>query len=121
MSVTSITRHQPAKPVTTAEVIDAAEAALANNQAITDDLAQLVVRALRHTVNLTTIPAPATPKPVLRPLALLDLAQAEKYLAELDGRVQGADANTVAYLLGQAEGHLQNLIEIIQTVTELPR
>jgi hypothetical protein len=38
MSVTSITRHQPAKPVTTAEVLDVCEAAMATGKAIQGDL-----------------------------------------------------------------------------------
>jgi hypothetical protein len=87
MSVTSITRHQPAKPVTTAEVLDACAAAVATDQVIRDDLAELVVQHLRHVMNLSTIPA-APAKPVLRPLALLDVAQADSFLLELDDRTR---------------------------------
>jgi hypothetical protein len=96
MSVTSITRYRLAKPVTTAEVLDAYDQA--DNTTDWPELAGLLAKHLRHVMNLTTIPAPAPSKPVLRPLALLDLAQAEKYLADLDSRVQGADASAVAYL-----------------------
>jgi hypothetical protein len=72
MSRTSITRYQPAKPVTTAEVIDACEAANATCKAIQGDLAELVVKHMRHLMNLAAVPAPPA-KPVLRPLALLDV------------------------------------------------
>jgi hypothetical protein len=87
---TSFTRHQPAQPVTTAEVIDAAEAALATSNAIQVDLAELMVKHMRHVMNVATIGSqPAGP--VLRPLALLDVDQADKFLIELDNGTHGAD------------------------------
>jgi hypothetical protein len=119
MSVTSITRHQPAKPVTTAEVLDACEAALATSKAIGADLAQLMVRHMRHVMNLATIPGPAA-RPVLSIAAQLDVAQADEFAAELEKRAQGADLPHAMYLVGLAEGHLQNLSDLIHATTGLP-
>jgi hypothetical protein len=120
MSVTSITRHQPAKPVTTAEVLDACEAANATSKAIQGDLVELVVKHMRRLMNIATMASPPA-RPVLRPLALLDVAQADKFLLEIDDRTHGADLSRAMYLLGQAEGHLQNLSDILHAATGLPR
>ena len=82
------------------------------------DLAEDLAAALRTALRLLCRP-PA--KPVLRPLSLLDVAQAEKFLIDLECRILGADASRIAFLLGQAESHLQNMVELVRTVTELPR
>jgi len=118
MSVTSITRHQAAKPVTTAEALDVY--AQADDTTDWPELAGLLAKHLRHVMHLTTIPGPAA-KHVLRPLALLDVAQADKFLLELDDRTQGADLAKAMYLLGLAEGHVQNLSDILHASTGLPR
>jgi hypothetical protein len=47
----------------------------------------------------------------------LDLDQAEAFLLSLDQEMTGADLPRAAYLLGLAEGHLANLIEILRAVT----
>lgn len=60
-------------------------------------------------------------KPVLRPVALVQLAGAEKFLLELEDLQRGADELRVAVLLGQAQGHLQQMVDLVMTVTELPR
>jgi hypothetical protein len=49
--------------------------------------------------------------------ALLDVDQAELFLLELDARSQGADLPRMAYLLGLAEAHITNLVEIVRAVT----
>ena len=119
-TVSTLTRREPAKPVTTAEVIDAAEAALATCQGIHDDLAQLVVQRMRHLMNLIAIPGPAA-KPVLTTGAQLDVAQADEFTAQLDKRAEGADLARAMFLLGLAEGHLQNLSDILHATIGLPR
>jgi hypothetical protein len=52
-------------------------------------------------------PAPASPR-----LAELDIEAASQFLVELDGATQDASAGRLAYLLGVAEGHLANMIEL---------
>lgn len=53
--------------------------------------------------------------PLLR-AAQLDLDQAELFLLSLDGELR-AEGPRTAYLLGLAEGHLANLIEIVRAAT----
>jgi hypothetical protein len=69
--------------------------------------------------------APATPpKPVLRPMALLEVAQAEKFLCDLEEHSAAltiGNPATTAYLLGQAERHLARMSDILRAVTGLPR
>jgi len=48
--------------------------------------------------------------------AELDLDQAEAFLLSLDGETL-ADSPRTAYLLGLAEGHLANLIELVRGLT----
>ena len=55
-------------------------------------------------------------QPLGRPAAL-DLEQAELFLLELDARTQGADLPRMAYLVGLAEAHIANLVEIVRAVT----
>ncbi len=62
--------------------------------------------------------APAAPAPVtLRRSAQLDLEQAELFLLSLDQEMSAASAPRAAYLLGLAEGHLANLIELARGLT----
>ncbi len=54
----------------------------------------------------------------LRPLARLDVERARQFLTELDGRAAGTDLPRAMYLVGQAQGHLESLLDIIDaTVT----
>ena len=46
----------------------------------------------------------------------LDIDQAEAFLLSLDGEMN-ASAPRMAYLLGLAEGHLANLVELLRAVT----
>lgn len=48
--------------------------------------------------------------------AALDLDQAEAFLLSLDGET-AASPMRAAYLLGLAEGHLANLVEVLRAVT----
>src|SRR5258708_6790597 len=48
--------------------------------------------------------------------AVLDIDQAELFLLSLDTEMLTAAAPRTAYLLGLAEGHLANLIEIVRGV-----
>jgi hypothetical protein len=82
------------------------------------DIAEDLACALRSALGMLSRP-PA--RPVLRPMALLDVAQAEKFLMDLEHRTQGADATRIAYLLGQAERHLQDMTDLVRAVTRLPR
>jgi hypothetical protein len=52
----------------------------------------------------------------LQPGAVLDLDQAEAFLLSLDGELR-ADSPRMAYLLGLAEAHLANLVEVLRAVT----
>lgn len=57
-------------------------------------------------------------RPKLRPLARLDIERARQFLTELDGRATGADLACAMYLVGQAQGHLESLLDVIDaTVT----
>lgn len=63
---------------------------------------------------------PVALRPVRRPLlALLDVAQAEQFLTELDGRTAGADLPRAMYLLGLAQGHLETMLDLIRATTEV--
>jgi len=111
------------KPVTSAEWLDLADKMLGTpGMYLTSSEWQTAVRglaaALRHAMRLASMPMPAS-KPVLSLSAQLDTAQAEKFVIDLDSRAADASLPAAAYLLGLAEGHMQNLIEIIRTVTAL--
>ena len=56
-------------------------------------------------------------RPVLTTSAALDFDQAGLFLLSLDGELRTADGPRVAYLLGLAEGHLANLIELVRGLT----
>lgn len=55
---------------------------------------------------------------VLKPHAELDLDQAELFLLGLAAKTEGADLPHAMYLLGLAEGHLANLVELVRSVTQ---
>jgi hypothetical protein len=72
----------------------------------------------------TAAPAPVRPparRLVLTGSGLLDVAEAERFLVELADRMDGADVPRLAFLLGQAEGHLTNLVDLVRAATELTR
>lgn len=56
-------------------------------------------------------------KVALRPAAALDLDQAELFLLSLDAEMLTADGPRTAYLLGLAEGHLANMVQLARAVT----
>jgi hypothetical protein len=62
-----------------------------------------------------------TPKPPgnikLQPGAELGVDQAAAFLLELDSRTQGADLPRAMYLLGLAEGHLADMVQIARALT----
>jgi hypothetical protein len=62
------------------------------------DLCEGMAAALRTVVAMLARPAA---KPVLRPLALLDVAQAEQFVMEPDARACGADVPAAMNLLGR--------------------
>ncbi len=60
---------------------------------------------------------PAAPKrPALNRSASLRLDQAELFLLSLDTEMLTADSMRAAYLLGLAEAHLANIVEIVRAV-----
>ena len=57
---------------------------------------------------------PVSPgRPRLRPLARLDVERARQFLTELDGRTAGTDPPRAMYLVGQSQGHLESLLDVI--------
>jgi hypothetical protein len=52
-------------------------------------------------------------QPRLRPLARLDVERARQFLTELDERAAGTDLPRAMYLVGQAQGHLESLLDVI--------
>lgn len=60
---------------------------------------------------------PVAGKVTLAPGAVLDVGQAEGFLLDLDAEMHTADGPRMAYLLGLAEGHLANLIDVIRAVS----
>ena len=57
---------------------------------------------------------PGSPgRPRLRRLARLDVERARQFLTELDGRAAGTDLPRAMYLVGQAQGHLESLLDVI--------
>jgi hypothetical protein len=47
----------------------------------------------------------------------IDIEQAEAFLLSLDQEMTGADLPRAAYLLGLAEAHLANCVELLRAVT----
>jgi hypothetical protein len=85
------------------------------------DLAESLGVALKALLPIATR-SPA--KPVLRPLALLEVAQAESFLLDLERHspsLTASDPAVVAYLLGQAERHLTRMSDLVRALTGLPR
>lgn len=72
------------------------------------EIAGLAVRCLAGRPN----------KPVLRPLARLDVEQARKFLMELDAAVTSSRPLLAMFLLGRCAEHAQALLDVIDaTVT----
>ncbi len=73
----------------------------------------------RHAADTRPQPAPlpAPDRPALTSSAALRLGQAELFLLSLDNEMQAPDGFRAAYLLGLAEVHLANLIELLRAVT----
>lgn len=82
------------------------------------DLCESMAAALRTALAMLSRPATG---PVLRPLALLDVAQAEQFVLELDSRSRGADLPAAMYLLGRLTEHTQALLEVVYATTRMPR
>jgi hypothetical protein len=61
-------------------------------------------------------PGPA--RAALAPHTAADLDQAELFLLSLDGEVSGASPARMSYLLGLAEGHLANMIELVRGLSD---
>ncbi len=81
------------------------------------DLAEDLAGALQAMLRMLSQPA----KPVLRPLALLDVAQAEQFVMELDSRTRGADLPAAMFFLGRLTEHTQALLEVVYATTRMPR
>jgi hypothetical protein len=58
-------------------------------------------------------------KPVLRPLARLDVEQARQFLMELDGLTRGADLSVAMFLLGRLAEHAQALLDVLDATVTL--
>lgn len=72
------------------------------------------------TAKITVLHPEREPEPAkvpLRPGAALDLDQAELFLLSLDAEMLTADGPRSAYLLGLAEGHLANLVQLVRGLT----
>jgi hypothetical protein len=57
-------------------------------------------------------------RPALAPHAAADLDQAELFLLSLDTELLTASPARVAYLLGAAEGHIANLVELVRGISD---
>jgi len=82
------------------------------------DLAEDLAAALKALLPIATR-SPA--KPVLRPLALLEVAKAEQFVLELDSRTQGADLPAAMFLLGRLAEHAKALLDVVYATTRMPR
>jgi hypothetical protein len=64
---------------------------------------------------------PIKPRPPgqvkLQPAAELDYDQAAAFLLDLPERVKGADLPTAIYLVGLAEGHLADMVQLARALT----
>jgi hypothetical protein len=84
-----------------------------------------------HTINRPRHPAkpqraaPSAPqqlpKPVLDRHVRLTVEQARCFLMQLDGKTDGADLPVAMYLLGRLAEHAQNLLDVVDANTALPR
>ena len=62
---------------------------------------------------------PASTKPVLRPLARLDVEQARQFVMQLDTATAGTDPLRAMFLLGRCVEHAQALLEVIDATVTL--
>jgi hypothetical protein len=60
-----------------------------------------------------------TNRPVLRPLARLDVDQARKFLIELDAAAAASRPLLATLLLGRCAEHAQALLDVIDTAVTL--
>jgi hypothetical protein len=66
------------------------------------------------TLHTITPPVPDRPrKPVLRPLARLDVEQARAFVFELPHMTAGADLSAAMFLLGRLTEHAQALLDVV--------
>jgi hypothetical protein len=63
--------------------------------------------------------APSAAKPVLRPLARLDVEQARQFVTELDVNTAGCDPLRAMFLLGRCVEHAQALLDVIDAAVTL--
>jgi hypothetical protein len=64
---------------------------------------------------------PHAPRPVLDRHVRLSVEQARCFLMQLDGKVVEADLPAAMFLLGRLAEHAEKLLEVIDSVTALPR
>ena len=63
----------------------------------------------------------ASGKPILPPLARLDVEQAREFVMKLDERTAGADLPAAMFLLGRLAEHAQALLDVIDATTAVTR
>ncbi len=85
-----------------APVIDASEDAGQTMAELTDAMQQLIIAGLS--------------RPRLNPAGALRFDQAELFLLSLDTEMLTADSPRASYLLGLAESHLANVVELLTAV-----
>jgi hypothetical protein len=73
-----------------------------------------------HTITTAGPPAPAA-RPVLQPLARIDVEQAREFLMKLNRRITKADLPMAMFLLGRCAEHAQALLDVVDAVTAVPR
>jgi hypothetical protein len=69
-----------------------------------------------HTITPDAAKAPPADRPVLRPLARLDVEQARQFLTDLDRRTRAADLPEAMFLLGRLAEHAQSLLDVIDAM-----
>lgn len=74
-----------------------------------------------HLVKPGDVPPAAAPVPSprveLRPWTLLDVEEARRFLMELPASTAGVDLPRAMYTLGLLGGHAQNLLDVVDTIT----
>ena len=73
----------------------------------------------RHLSAVPASPTPRSAKPVLRPMARLDVEQARKFVLELDVAAAGTDPLRAMFLLGRCVEHAQALLDVIDAAVTL--
>ena len=75
----------------------------------------------RHPAKPQGAAAAQLPKPVLDRHVRLSVEQARCFLMHLDGKVAEADLPAAMFLLGRLTEHAEKLLDVIDSVTALPR